>query len=266
MNTIMETMTTLIHKFEAAGLGVGPFKVVGFEIMKFQACQGAPVQPGTSCDYCGTGIMNVYFIQSADGRKFKVGSDCVAKTGDAGLKKTVREYQKTAREQAKELVRERARQQGAAKSIEFLAAHPGLAEALAFGHRISIDLAAQLQSRGTLSDKQVALAFKLPADVAAKAKAEADRKASGIKLVAGRREIVGTVISTKLVDSFYGSTLKMLVQEDNGCRVFGTVPVMKNDEGKLDGKRVKFHAEVEVARNDEMFGFFRRPTKGEVIS
>jgi hypothetical protein len=78
-----------VHKFEAAGLGVAPFKVSGFEVMKYQACHGAPIQPGTSCDYCGTGIMNVYFITGADGRRFKVGSDCVAKTGDAGLRKVV---------------------------------------------------------------------------------------------------------------------------------------------------------------------------------
>jgi len=63
-HTGAETMTDQnqnpIHRFEAAGLGTAPFKVVGFSVEKFQACQGAPIQCGTSCDYCGTGIMNTY--------------------------------------------------------------------------------------------------------------------------------------------------------------------------------------------------------------
>lgn len=74
-----------VHVFERAGLGLAPFRFVGFYTAKFQACPGALVQPGTSCDYCGTGIMYVCRIKSADGKFFKVGCDCVAKTGDAGM-------------------------------------------------------------------------------------------------------------------------------------------------------------------------------------
>lgn len=84
------TMTaTKIHKFELAGLGKAPFRVIGCEEQIFQAAPGAPMQPGTCCDYCGTGIMYVFWITSADGNRFKVGSDCVAKTGDVGLKTVV---------------------------------------------------------------------------------------------------------------------------------------------------------------------------------
>ncbi len=73
------------HVFERAGLGKAPFRYVGMTESKYQACHGAPVQPGSSCDYCGQGIMYVCEILSADGRRFKVGCDCVARTGDAGL-------------------------------------------------------------------------------------------------------------------------------------------------------------------------------------
>jgi hypothetical protein len=52
------------------------------------------VQPGTSCDYCGTAITNVFHIKSADGKAFKVGCDCVEKTGDAGLRRKVDEAAK----------------------------------------------------------------------------------------------------------------------------------------------------------------------------
>lgn len=68
-----------VHPFERAGLGLPPFRCVGMEVKTYQACHGAPIQPGAACDYCGTGITNCYAIQSADGKRFVVGSDCVMK-------------------------------------------------------------------------------------------------------------------------------------------------------------------------------------------
>lgn len=76
------------HIFERAGLGKAPFRCVGSFELKWQACPGAPIQPGGSCDYCSQGIMYAYAIKSADGRRFKVGCDCVMRTGDAGLIKS----------------------------------------------------------------------------------------------------------------------------------------------------------------------------------
>lgn len=62
-----------------SGFGPGPYKVVGYSRLVYQACPGAPVQAGGSCDYCGTGIMHAYTIRCADGVEFKVGCDCVRK-------------------------------------------------------------------------------------------------------------------------------------------------------------------------------------------
>lgn len=74
------TATETIHPFERSGLGLAPFRFVKYYESKYQACPGAPIQCGTSCDYCGTAIMGVYVIRSADGKEFKVGCDCVYKT------------------------------------------------------------------------------------------------------------------------------------------------------------------------------------------
>lgn len=74
-----------MHVFERAGLGRAPFRFVGYERKTYQACPGAPIQVGSSCDYCGEGISNVYWLEGADGRRFKVGCDCVGKTGDRGI-------------------------------------------------------------------------------------------------------------------------------------------------------------------------------------
>jgi hypothetical protein len=73
-----------MHPFERANLGTAPFRCVGGYVSKFQAVPGdpsCPIQPGTSCDYCGQGIMNVFVVKGSDGRKFKVGSDCIDKAG-----------------------------------------------------------------------------------------------------------------------------------------------------------------------------------------
>ena len=85
----MQATTTTIHPFEAAGLGKAPFRFVGMTeergpIKRVGADGavleiGAPGQPMGTCDYCGQGIALVCAIESADGKRFKVGSDCVLK-------------------------------------------------------------------------------------------------------------------------------------------------------------------------------------------
>jgi hypothetical protein len=69
-----------VHKFELAGLGAAPYRFEGVEHRVFRAAPDAPAQPGGSCDYCGTGISYFYWLRSADGKRFKVGCDCILKT------------------------------------------------------------------------------------------------------------------------------------------------------------------------------------------
>jgi hypothetical protein len=90
-------MQTKIHKFEAAGLGKAPFRFEGCETRT--ATPSCP-NPSTSCDYCGTGIVNVFWIRSADGKRSKVGCDCIRKHGDSGLVKIVSEAEAAKRREA----------------------------------------------------------------------------------------------------------------------------------------------------------------------
>lgn len=69
---------TKVHKFELAGLGTAPYAYLGIRENMFKA--GDVIKPGGSCDYCGAGIRYEYWLRGADGRTFKVGSDCVLKT------------------------------------------------------------------------------------------------------------------------------------------------------------------------------------------
>jgi len=80
---------TTIHPFEKAGLGKAPFRYVGTVdqnpdsqgMVVIGECNGVSIETkqGGTCDYCGLAIINMYRVCSADGRKFKVGCDCLKK-------------------------------------------------------------------------------------------------------------------------------------------------------------------------------------------
>lgn len=119
-----------VHKFESAGLGKAPFRCVGVSEergprtvnMNGVAVQvGAPGQPMGTCAYCGQGIAYCYQIQSADGKRFIVGSDCVEKTGDNGmidLVKRAENKRKTARRHDTEAEKIKAGEPGIRAAIE----------------------------------------------------------------------------------------------------------------------------------------------------
>jgi hypothetical protein len=77
-----------MHKFEEAGLGLAPFRVVGWsrevgpKNLGNGMSIGAPGQPMGTCDYCGQGIAICVQVKSADGRRFVVGCDCAKKCDD----------------------------------------------------------------------------------------------------------------------------------------------------------------------------------------
>lgn len=74
-------MATSTHPFEKAGLGYAPFRCIGVRENAFEMPDHT-FKAGGCCDYCGTGIRWEYLIKGAnDGRVFKVGCDCVEKTG-----------------------------------------------------------------------------------------------------------------------------------------------------------------------------------------
>jgi hypothetical protein len=79
----------------------------------------------------------------------------------------------------------------------------------------------------------------------------------------GRVVITGTVLAFKWQESLYGDTLKMLVQDDRGFRVWGSVPSSLDAERE---SRITFTATVTASDNDAKFGFFKRPTKAAVVT
>lgn len=101
MNTTQDTVST-VHPFEACGLGKAPFRFVG--MVQQDICYGEAIlnraefqrtgvalttKPGGTCAFCGNYIVRMFQIESADGRRFHVGCDCVEKTGDQKLARSV---------------------------------------------------------------------------------------------------------------------------------------------------------------------------------
>lgn len=91
-------MKNTMHPFEASGLGVGPFRFLYAASLPSKslaehnpeayqmALRALPHDvPLGTCSHCGRGITHNFVCQSADGRRFAVGSECVDKTRDKAL-------------------------------------------------------------------------------------------------------------------------------------------------------------------------------------
>ena len=114
----------------------------------------------------------------------------------------------------------------------------------------------------SMSDKQKNIIERGLERVAEKAAEEALPK---LPVPEGRIEITGKVKGFKETEDRFtyggGTILKMIVQDDRGFKVYGTVPSGLRLER---GDRVTFRATVEQSRDDEFFGFFKRPAKADV--
>lgn len=233
-------------------------------------------QRGT-CDHCGASFLyGAIFRHDPSGKLVVVGHQCADGAFGYDNRRTY-EYARS-RKQAAAL---RRRLKAKADAEQFLVDHPGLEEALTCSHRITQDLRSKLFQYGSLSDKQVALAMKLPADQAEyearKAREAAEREAApDWPQMSGRVEVEGTVVSCRWDDTGWGSALKMLVKLDDGRKCWGTCPrSVENDLmersgsnsilDELKGRRVRFQAAVQVSDDDSKFAFFKRPAKAEVL-
>lgn len=96
------------HVFEKAGLGKAPYRYLGITTTSDRAALNAEAKANgemyttnycTCCDYCYTAINDAYRLESADGKRFKVGCECIKKAGDKGLEKQIdKDRKRVARE------------------------------------------------------------------------------------------------------------------------------------------------------------------------
>ena len=141
---------------------------------------------------------------------------------------------------------------------------------------------------GDLSDKQQEYLAKCIATVdnwdEIKAEREARQKAerdAAEDCPDGRTMITGEVLMKRFYDNEYGGSLKMLVRDDRGFKVFGNVPsslqcfnveckdgdeTWTEQRGVEKGDRVSFTATVSPKPDDTKFGYYKRPSKAACIS
>jgi len=101
---------------------------------------------------------------------------------------------------------------------------------------------------------------------------EAQRQAehaAAESIVEGKQVIQGEVITVKEQNSDWGWVVKMVVKDDRGFKVWGSVAGSILDQcdswEALKGQRVTFTATVAVSEDDDKFGFFKRPTKATIL-
>lgn len=154
--------------------------------------------------------------------------------------------------------------------VKFLEANPAFAAAveqakgeLHAKNTFVADVISKLNQYGSLSERQVAAVIKsLARDVE-----NASRKAAEAVEVKGdapegRVTVTGVILSTKVVEGFYGSTVKMLLKLENNSRVWLTVP---SKSGAERGDTITVTATFEVSKDDKSFAFGKRPSLVGVV-
>lgn len=142
------------------------------------------------------------------------------------------------------------------------------------GSDFSIAMRDALDEWGTLTEGQEAAMRKV---MARAEKREAERTAeweAAADCPQGRVQVTGTIISTDLRETSFGNVWKMLVRDDSGFKVWGSIPSKLHEPEEEDGQwitgkemkgmRVSFTAAVEPSEDDQKFGFFKRPTKAKI--
>jgi len=119
------------HPWEVAGLGHHPYRIVGVVNrvgpirMPNGLMVGAPGQPMGTCQFCLMGIKECWQIQSADGKRFEVGCDCVRRAYDEAGERVpaiVKQFEREKRQAAAKARDERVR----ARLAEIIANPPAV--------------------------------------------------------------------------------------------------------------------------------------------
>lgn len=227
----------------------------------------ASIHDGDSCDHCGARLRYVAVLKHEPTRSLiKVGETCLDNRFDLATADFHR-----LRQEAK-LNRER---QAAAEKRDAFMAVPRNAQAFALlAARIEAndfgfngfygDLHSNAVRYGALTERQVdAIHRAIERQAAYEARKAAEAALPTSPVIEGRIPITGEVLSVKWQDNGYGGREVMTVRDDRGFKVWGSTPSgLVVDKGNI----ITFTATVSRSDRDEAFGFFKRPTKAEVLN
>lgn len=233
----------------------------------------------SKCGHCGQGIRYAALMVRSDISEFiYVGQDCLDNRFESLTKAEFESLRKAAK-----LNRERATK----KQVfdQTIAENPWLTEIPNYASTFLDSLYEQAQKGKRLSEKQIesgqialAKAKEREAALQARKAQEAALLDSGVQAPEGKITVVGKVLSLKWQDSAYGGSLKMLVQSDEGWKVWSTVPsslvggnALVNGEwittsGANEGDTIEFTANLTRSDRDALFAFAKRPTKAKILA
>ncbi len=217
------------------------------------------------CTHCGNGMVRyiVAVRHNPTGQNVVFGSECVARLGFAN-QNAFKLAQIKSRAEAGH-----ARMKVFAAREKFLADNPAFAAVINNTEELANpvhakndfvrDIISKLNQYGSLSEKQVAAvvsSLQRDHEYAARKAAEA-AKPKGPVPVGKRVEFAGVIVSSKWQENDFGGCTKILVELDNGARVWMTAPAALGDVVK--GSKHTFRATVEASKDDPSFGFGKRP-------
>jgi hypothetical protein len=229
----------MTHPFEKANLGKAPFSCTHVSENAFRLPDGS-AKAGGCCDYCGTGIRWEFWIKGsiAGARQFKVGCDCVAKTGWGieGFEKVRADHTRARRQEGAEKRAEKKREarkawideQHAARAIEREAATKVWREAYsALAARLDaytgtndflLSMIERLGYWGTLSAKQTEAAESCFATIDRLDAARATSQHIGT--VGDKITLTITVERIIVLESQFGTTFITLARDEQGNTIF----------------------------------------------
>jgi hypothetical protein len=116
---------------------------------------------------------------------------------------------------------------------------------------------------GDASDKFVASIRRSRDRQAEWAAKRAEEAKTAKPVIEGRTRVRGEVLSAKGKDTPYGWTLKLLIKDEGGFKVYGNAPSAIDSVER--GDVVEFVATVKASDDDPTFGFYSRPTGASII-
>ena len=224
------------------------------------------------CGHCGAHIKyGALMTFEKELSLIVVGEDCLQNRFESDLTKSqfqaLREEQRLNTDRTKK----------SAKIAAVLQANPGLESCFDSNNSFVQDVLNRLHKYGELSERQIAAvlkAVKRDADWAVKKAADAKAMESAADAPTGKVTVTGEILSVKIQETMYGSSLKMVVKTEAGWKLWVTVPTsilsyrLSSVGGgdNLPGKTVTLTATVTPSDDDPKFAFGKRPSKAKLVS
>lgn len=229
-----------------------------------------------TCDHCGAHFLYGAVFQHTNQDVIVVGNVCADQVFGEDDKRAL-----DLRRTKDAAAYARASSSKAQQVAALLEENPGLDEALKTEHYIVEDINARLLRHGAISEKQIALVFKIAREANAPKTCEfcdevgheVDHCPHRGEVAEGRREVCGRVLGTKWRGDDWGGSLKMLVLLDDGSKVWGSCPDLKvpdytrvTERHEITrGDRISFRGTFKRSKGDPHFGFFSRPSNASLL-